>query len=374
MEFNAATVKEYFLSLGFAKVGIAGVEPFAGFAEEVCARGGAYQAWLDKGSLFDDPKAVFPEARSIIVLAYDYSKATYPEELTSMVGRAYLARCYRPLPESICGARLQLVRDYLEQNGVKYLDVASQIPVRQAAARAGVANFGKNNFAYVDGVGSFVMLFAYIIDKYLEPDEPTWQSKCPETCTKCVDACPTGALYAPHKLDPAKCMGYNNWMRRIEGHEWYGTTIPEEEREALGIRIHGCDLCQEACPRNQRALTGKAPADPFLEIIKDNVTLIDMLHMPEGYYERYLRPIMYNYISPIYLFQRNAAIAMGNTGDPSYVPELIRELDHPEYVVRLHCAWALGKLGGEEARAALEKRLAAEDHEAVRTEIEQALS
>jgi len=298
---------------------------------------------------------------------------SYPEKLLPFIGRAYLSRSYVPQPEMINGARLQLFTQYLESKGLT-VDADMYIPIRPAAMRAGVMNFGRNNFAYVDGIGSFVILYSFVVDKELEYDSPTPENKCPKGCTACMDACPTNAIYAPFKLNPQRCMGYNHWMRQDGRKEILNPVIPLDIRKQLGIRIHGCDLCQEVCPRNRSKLAAKLPKDQFLEVIAEDFSLVKLLHMHQDFYRTRVYPIMYNYIQDPKYFQRNAAIALGNTGDDSFVPDLVIEMEHTQPLVRQHVAWALGQLGGNKAKQTLEKYVKLEDVPEVTEEIHMALA
>ncbi len=340
-------IKAYALQIGYAKVGVTNMDSLTFFEDEIKTRGHNYDAWHFE----TDPKKVYPEGKSIIVMAYDYAQTSFPKELKQYMGRAYLSRSYKPLPESIHGARLNLMEKFLEEKGMQYYRMANEMPIRQLAARAGVTSFGRNNFAYVDGVGSFVILYGFIVDQVLDYDEPSLKCKCPPDCRKCLDACPTCAIEAPFKLNPTKCIGYNNWMRRKEGDAILDTTIPEEIRGDLGIKIHGCDACQEVCPRNQGKIINenKYPKDRFLETLKDKINLHDLLMMEGDYYEENIYPIMYNYITDKKIFQRNAAIAMGNTGDEAYVEDLKKAIEFDDECVRLHAAWALEQIHSKKA-------------------------
>jgi len=120
-------------------------------------------------------------------------------------------------------------------------------------------------------------------------------------------------------------------------------------------------------------LKAKLPADPFLVRLAEDFSLRKMLEMPDPFFEQTVRPIMYNYINDKKYFQRNAAIALGNTGDPGQIPTLGRAMENAEELVRGYAAWALGRIGGAGARALLESRLKREDSGFVVSEIKAAL-
>jgi epoxyqueuosine reductase len=200
------------------------------------------------------------------------------------------------------------------------------------------------------------LLSSIVVDKELGYDSPTYEIKCPKDCTACMDTCPTGAIYEPLKLDPRRCIAFNAW-RTQDGFPCVTSYIPPEIREKMGTRVHGCDVCQEACPRNSAKLKAKLPQDPFLVQLAEDFSLPKMLEMSDRFYEKTVRPIMYNYISDKKYFQRNAAIALGNTGLAEHIPVLDQAMDNPEELVRGYAAWGLGRIGGEKARSVLERRL-----------------
>ena len=138
--------------------------------------------------------------------------------------------------------------------------------------------------------------------------------------------------------------------------------------------IHGCDVCQEVCPRNQKRLKTILPPNAFLERIADDFDLAKVLEMPEGFYDKRVQPVMYNFIKEKKYFQRNAAIAMGNTGDPGYIPALAKAMQDREELVRGYAAWALGRIGGNHARQILEAGLVRETANSPKREIEAALN
>lgn len=141
----------------------------------------------------------------------------------------------------------------------------------------------------------------------------------------------------------------------------------------MGTRVHGCDVCQEVCPRNQAKLTAKLPQDEFLLMVSHDFSLAKMLNMDDEYYVKRVQPLMYNYIKEKKYFQRNAAVALGNLGDPAYLPDLAQAMEDPEPLVREYAAWAIGKIGGIQARSILESSLIREKSIPVKQEVAVAL-
>ena len=369
----AEEIREYALDIGFDRVGFASAEPFPQLAAALEERAEDY-AWISRGLLqlnkAVDPRSILPSARSLIVLIWDYHKQSFPQELTGKIGRAYLARLFLP-KDRIFGARLKLFRDFLKQRGIA-LGTRPALPDRQAAARAGLGTFGRNTFIYVPGMGSFAAIVTMAVDVDLGGESREAISRCPDDCGACIRACPTGALYEPFRMNPRRCIAFNtyapgNWPLVPED-------IPREIREKMGSWIYGCDLCQEACPRNRKKLQEKLPPDAYLLEKAKTITLTNLLNMDEQFYLTQVQPFLYGYIWHKKFLQRNAAIALGNSGDDAAVPHLVRALEDPEEMVRAYAAWALGRIGGAAARAALESRRGREDSAKVLEEIEIALT
>ncbi|WP_172135700.1 epoxyqueuosine reductase [Adlercreutzia sp. ZJ473] len=336
-------IKERAEELGFCKIGFTSMDDLPRVCEE--ARRREYPEFLlglaERGS---HPRQIAPEARSIIVLAYDYSEIDYPESLLPYIGRFYLSHSFMPREGTPARGRLDAFESYLAEEGVDFEPDRIQLMIRPAALRAGVISFGRNNFAYVDGVGSFVTLYGYFTTCEFEPDEPAPNCLCPPHCHACIDACPMDAMGEPFNLDASKCMV---WVNALSYSRAGVRDIPEGLRDKLGLHVHGCDACQAVCPRNQKALRREKTSDPLLEQISSEFSLEKLLHMPDGFYQRCVRPIMYNYVDDPVAFQRNAAIAMGNSGDARYVQDLRMELGNPDETIRSHVLWALNKLEGQ---------------------------
>jgi len=329
-----AEIKEFGKYLGYCRVGITTADDFAEYLEELNSREN-YDFILKYNIVAHDPKRLMPSAKSIVVLLLDYKQKSIPENLENMIGSIYLARCYDPQPNSLNGARLKLMVDHLKELGCE-VRTDINIPARLAAARAGVATIGRNNFAYADGIGSYIVIYTLAVDKELEYDTPTMQNKCPENCTLCIDSCPTQAILKPFHLNPTKCIPYNNWATK---------EVPVELREKLGNRIHGCDKCQQVCPRNKKIRDKLVlPKDEYLEDLSKDLTLSAILNMDDVFFKTRIQPIMYNYISKPRMFRRNAIIAMGNSGDKSHIEDLEIAMKSDDDLIRRYAGWALENL------------------------------
>lgn len=369
-------IKAKALDMGYTQVGICRADDFEEYIETLSSREDTYDFYIaDKRNplVGARPTSVDARAKSVVVVAYGFSHVDYPKKLAQSVARAYMARAYNPPTDRINGARLQMLKDFLEENGCHVCPNIT-LPDRMAAARAGIATYGKNNFAYVEGAGSFNIITSIIVDAELDYDEPTMERPCLEGCTLCIDSCPTQAIVAPGVLDPRKCISFNCWYTQ-EGRAVNVTThIPKDIREKMGPRIHGCDVCQEVCPRNQKVLAQSTLKDTYLELLATKFDLAKVLNMDEGYYEEVIKPIMYNYIQHIRYFRRNAAIAIGNSGDAGYLDALMTAATDEDELVREYAVWAIGKIGGEKAKTMLHRLAETEKNEAVKEEINEALS
>ena len=369
-------IKDFGLDLGYSKVGITTAESFPDYIAELNSRRDMYGWYIE--SAFQpitgaDPKSAMPSAKSIVAAVYDGYKESFPEKFVGKIGRLYQARCYLAPHHRINGARRQLMREFLEKNGC---NVAQRlvVPERLSAARAGVVTYGKNTFAFADGIGSFILITAFVVDAKLDYDEPTLEVKCPPGCTACIDACPTGALYEPLKMDPRRCIAFNTFMTQDGYPGGLTSYIPPEIREKMGTWIHGCDICQEACPKNQKRLKAKLPQNEFLVKVAQDFELTKLLNLSDEFYAKRVQPLMYNYIRGKKYFQRNAAISLGNMGDPVFIPDLAQAMQDSEELVRGYAAWALGRIGGSQAKQILEAGLAHETAESARSEIKAALA
>ena len=363
-------VVEKALEIGFEDIGFTTAEPFEEHREVLLSRQEEY-AWVLAAGMDlvegTDPKKAFPEAKSIIVLLEFYFREAFPHSLEVHFGRCYLDD--DRMTRDGLSLRIKQFRQFLRDNGIES-KVPFNLPHRASAARAGVGNFGKNNFLYANRVGrrsSWSVPIAIVVDQEFEPDESTSEVGCPEWCkNSCVVACPTGAIKAPRKLDPRRCISFLSYYGPVP--------TPMELREPMGMWIYGCDHCQNVCPRNRGWLAKDLPLNERVVAKEKDFQLSSLLHMDKNYFENRIWPHMfYIPLDDIWRWKMNVARAMGNSLDPNYVSDLVRAFgENDDNRVKGMVAWALGRIGGTEAKAAIDG-LSADGDGAVQEEIRLAL-
>jgi epoxyqueuosine reductase len=367
---TADLLKSWALEAGFDRAGVA--------ALDTLEHGEALVRWLDRGDQAGmgylgrrletrlDPSQVFPGARSALCVALQYHPLYLEEgerqpepsgDLWRRVARYARGKDYH----DVMGERLRALEDRIRAafpscETRRYVDTGPVLE-RELAARAGIGAVGKNTMLLHPEGGSWFLLGELFLGLDLSPDQPL-ADLC-GSCTRCLDACPTGALAEPYRLDANRCISY--WTIEHRG------PLPPEARRMVGGWVFGCDVCQEVCPWNADP-AGAVHPEMELTPERGELTLARLLGLPrEEYVERFRGSPMKR--AKLEGLQRNAAVAMGNRRESRHVEPLAEALRTGESLVRGHAAWALGRIGGEEARAALEAALAAEGDEAVRTEI-----
>ena len=355
--------------LGFQRCRFVRVEelPHADFVRQWVAEGkGGEMGYLERGlTKHLNPCLLLPEVRSIITLSYRYLPPPVPaidwqQQLRGRIAAYALGPDYH----EVAGEKLHALAQYIGQlrQGVvarAYVDTGP-ILEREWAARSGIGWFGKNtNILHTDD-GSWFFLGEILTNVELEPDPPM-PDRC-GTCTRCLDGCPTGALGPGYELDARLCLSYLTIEHR--------GAIPPALRTRLGNWVFGCDICQEVCPWNQRFARDHRAADidllfPYLP---------EILCLTEEAFRRRFRH-MALWRARREGLARNAAVVLGNAGNPAAVPVLGEVLRRdPAVLVRGHAAWALGAIGGAAARRELEWARVTETDGSVCGELETALA
>ncbi|MFL6193902.1 MAG: tRNA epoxyqueuosine(34) reductase QueG [Thermoanaerobaculia bacterium] len=362
-------LKSWALEEGFDRAGVARLGPME--------HGEAYLRWIGRGDQAGmgylerrvesrlDPSQIFPGARSVLCVALQYHPLQRPEpsgDLWRRVARYARGKDYH----DVMGDRLRAMEARVREafpgcESRRYVDTGPVLE-RELAARAGLGAVGKNTMLLHPEGGSWFLLGELFLSLDLDPDAPL-TDLC-GSCTRCLEACPTGALAEPYRLDSNLCISY--WTIEHRG------ALPPEARRMVGGWVFGCDVCQEVCPWNE-APAGAVHDEMELGPEREELTLARLLRLPrEEYVERFRGSPMKR--AKLEGLQRNAAVAMGNRLESRYIAPLAEALGEGEPLVRRHAAWALGRIGGAGAREVLEEALAWEMDEGVRGEIAEALA
>ncbi|MCG8455396.1 MAG: tRNA epoxyqueuosine(34) reductase QueG [Holophagales bacterium] len=367
---RAQLLRTWALEAGFTRAGVARLEP--------SAQGRHLRRWVERGDhagmdwiarrleVREDPSRLLPGARSALCVALQYhplaGEAEVEGDLWPRVARYARGRDYHDLMGKALKALARRIEEAFPGATTRpYVDTGP-ILERELAARAGLGVQGKNTNLLHRRWGSYFLLAELLTSLELEPDEPL-ADLCGR-CTRCLDHCPTGALPEPYRLDSRRCISY--WTIEHRG------AFPEEVRPLIGEWVFGCDICQEVCPYNYKARPGDH-ARLRLPPERRELDLAGLLALDrEAYVARFVRSPMKR--PKLAGLKRNAAVVMGNRGNPVYVGALARCLAREEEaVVRRHAAWALGRIGTRQARVVLETRLDSEPDAEVRAEIRRAL-
>jgi len=371
-------------SEGFDLAGVAAVPDLASanssesdlrFAEWIAAGHAGEMDYLkrrdDAGELLrGDLRRSTPWARSVVVCALNYNVAVdgNPPPLSidpapaqtgwiaryAWSGRASASGDTRPSDyHDVLLPRLRTVAAELEQRFACrtrcYVDTGP-IVERDYASRAGIGWIGKNTCLLNQQQGSWLLLGVIVTSLELSP--PAWSVPAADrcgTCTRCIDACPTDALISPRQMDAARCIAYLTIEKK--------GSIAEELRAPMGRQVFGCDICQDVCPWNERA---PIAADNNLPARRElvNPALAWLASLQGTDFARVFRG------SPVERkrrdtsrrkqFRRNLAIAMGNSGDASFLPQLDAWAAGEDAVLAETAAWAAARLRSSSGSAPTE--------------------
>ena len=348
----AQSIKDWGRELGFAHVGIAGVD--LGEHEQHLERwlAAGYHGELDymaaHGSKRSHPEQLIPGTLRVISLRMDYLPGdtrmaqvlAQPEK--AYVSRYALGRDYHKLIRK----RVQQLADRIQADigpfGFRAFVDSAPVLEKAIAQEAGLGWIGKNTLLLNRKAGSYFFLAELFVDLPLPVDEAQTSEHCGR-CQACLDVCPTNAFVGPYVLDARRCISYLT----IELKQ----AIPVELRAMIGNRVFGCDDCQIVCPWNRFARpTQENDFKPRHGL--DNAGLAELFMWDEATflgntegsplrragYERWLR---------------NLAVGLGNA--PSTIPvleALQARREHPSELVREHVEWALAQHAERQAQPA----------------------
>ncbi len=310
---TAEMLKTWALEAGFDRAGVAGLEP--------SAHGDAFLRWLERGDQAGmhwftkriearlEPAQVWPGTRSALCVALQYAPlldkvgAEIPEpvgDLWPRVARYARGQDYHDVMQerlTVLEARIAAAFPGLVSR--RYVDTGPVLE-RELAARAGLGAVGKNTMLLHPEAGSWFLLGELFLSLDLDPDVPL-ADLC-GSCTRCLDACPTGALPAPYRLDSNRCISY--WTIEHRGD------FPPEIEKSLEGWVFGCDICQEVCPWNT-APAGASHPEMEIPPQRAGLDLAGLLRLGrDEYVERFRGSPMKR--AKLEGLQRNAAAALSN--------------------------------------------------------------
>jgi epoxyqueuosine reductase len=344
----------------------------------------AYENWLNAGRHGSmaylateralqrraDPLLILPEARSLLALGIRYPAPTQtPDTAAGKTTGRIAAYAWGDDYHTVVPPRLEALLGRLEVlagRSITWRGYTDTGPIleRDAAQRAGLGWIGKNTCLIHPQKGSYFLLAEILTDLELEPDEPIQTDHC-GSCTRCIEACPTGCILPDRTIDANRCISYLTIENKAE--------IPTDLRPQMGDWVFGCDICQVVCPWNIRFTepTSESAFAPRPGLPRP-ILVEELALAPQAFNQKFKDNPVQRAKRRGYL--RNVAVALGNARDPETIPALQKTLESEiEPLVRAHAAWALGQINTRNAQHLLEKARNTEPEPAVRMEIENAL-
>jgi epoxyqueuosine reductase len=322
--------------------------------------------WLaEKRDWRGDPSRLWPEVRAVVMLGMNYGPEVFAPAAADAGDISVYAR-HRDYHDVVKG-KLKLLAGALLARA-KNLGVPAQVKVfvdtapvmeKPLAAAAGLGWQGKHTNLVSREFGSWLFLGSIFTTLDLPADEAE-SDRC-GSCRACLDACPTGALDAPHRIDARLCVSYLTIEAKGQ--------IPRALREKIGNRIYGCDDCLRVCPWNKFAQTAR---EIKLQARADLIAppLAKLAAMDEAEFRGFFSGSPVKRIGHA-RFLRNVLVAIGNSGEPRLAPLAAARLAHDSPLVRGMAVWALGRLLPRQEFATLAARTSAcEEHPDVRAEWE----
>ncbi|MCA1951608.1 MAG: tRNA epoxyqueuosine(34) reductase QueG [Hyphomicrobiales bacterium] len=297
------------------------------------------------------PDALWPEARSVIMLGVNYAMAGDPMARLARRDRATLAvyAMRRDYHDVIKSRLKEFARALVAQAGgdVKVFVDTAPVMEKPLAVEAGLGWQGKHTVLVSREFGNWLFLGAVFTTLAIAPDAPE-PDHC-GSCRRCLSICPTDAFPAPYRLDPRRCISYLT----IE----HKGPIPRDLRARFGNRVFGCDDCLAVCPWNKFAVASRDARLALREDL-DGLRLADLARLDDAAFRALFAG------TPIKRtgrdrFLRNVLIAIGNSGDAALVPVAMERLDDAAPLVRAMAVWALARLLAAPDFAALARRQAA---------------
>jgi epoxyqueuosine reductase len=312
-------------------------------------------AWLKANAARrGDPRMLWPEVRSIVMLGMNYGPDSDPLAILKERPRGAISVYARSQNDyhDVIKQRLKTLARWLIARGggdVKVFVDTAAVMEKPLAASAGLGWQGKHTNLVSRELGSWLFLGAIFTTFDIAPDKSE-VDHC-GTCQACLDICPTAAFPEPYRLDARRCISYLT----IE----HKGPIPRELRPLMGNRIYGCDDCLAVCPWNKFAQAGREAKLAAREVL-NAPALADLARLDDGQFRSFFAKTAIKRTGRD-RFVRNVLIAIGNSGDASLAPEAKKLLADQSPLVRGAAVWALGRLLPREKFFALAQRRSEDD-------------
>jgi epoxyqueuosine reductase len=306
------------------------------------------------------PRALWPEARSVIVLGLNYGRPGDPLAILKERSRGAISvyaqtADYHDIIKPKLKALAARVQE-LAQGEVKVFIDTAPVMEKPLAARAGLGWQGKHTNLVSRKFGSWLFIGSIFTSAEIEPDQPE-EDHC-GACRCCLDVCPTSAFIAPYLLDARACISYLTIEHK--GH------IAEKYRAAMGNRIFGCDDCIAVCPWNKFAQEARE-TKLSVRAESDNPPLAELLVLDDAAFRARFRGTAVKRTGRD-RFLRNVLIAAGNSSDKTLLPLIEARLYDSSPLVRAMAVWALARLAPDRFRALRSSCVAVEADPDVRGE------
>ena len=343
------SIKDEARRLGFVLAGVTTPDPppHASFYEDWIAQGRhASMRYLAEESARlrrSNPRLLMPDCKAILMLAVPYSNpARAPlvpgsPQAKSAVGKT-AAYSWGEDYHLVLPKRLEAIARFIEKRvghpvASRWYTDSGPILERDLAQRAGLGWIGKNTCLINPKMGSYILLAELFLDLDIEPDLPFRSDHC-GTCTRCIEACPTGCILADRTLDAGQCISYLTIELK--------NSIPPDLRPLVGNWVFGCDICQVVCPWNRFAPpVGHAAFGQQDRLFEAN--LISELEVGSAAFDRKFTgsPLRRSKHSG---YQRNVAVVLGNVAGLDAIPALRAAAEGDQTMAAEHASWAIDQI------------------------------